>query len=278
MNRSTVFLAGTALLVVAAAAVSSLLLNRAVEERSLDRLWFQLEHPRGTTPFGTEMVDGLPEPARRFFIHAIAPGTPLAESAVLHMHGSLERDGRALPMKATQVLAPPRGFVWRADVGSGLMRIRGYDRYAHARGAMRWWLHGLIPVVSSEGPDVARSAAGRLAGEGILVPSSLLPQRGVRWEAVDDTAARAIMEVDGERIVFTVGVGVDGRPRSVTIQRWNSDAANGPVGYLPFFVEFGDALGRFGGYTIPTELRAGWVVDGTFRPFFVATLDDATYH
>jgi hypothetical protein len=84
--------------------------------------------------------------------------------------------------------------------------------------------------------------------------------------------------VDGERIVFTVGVGGDGRPRSVTIQRWNSDAANGPVGYLPFFVEFGDALGRFGGYTIPTELRAGWVVDGTFRPFFVATLDDATYH
>jgi hypothetical protein len=278
MNRSTVALATVSIMVIAAASVSALLLNRSMEERALDRLWFQLEHPRGTTPFDASMVEELPEPAQRYLLHAIEPGTVLAESAVLHMHGTIVREGRSMPMKAVQVLAPPRGFVWRAEAGTGLMRIRGYDRYAQARGEMRWWLQGLVPIVSIDGPDVARSAAGRLAGEGALVPSSLLPKPGVTWEAVCDTSARVHMEVHGERVSFTIGVATDGSVRSVTIDRWNNDPANGPVGYLPFLVEFDEEQQRYGGYTIPVRFRAGWVKAGVFEPFFMARLDDAVFH
>jgi hypothetical protein len=280
MNRSTLAMAAVAALFIAAAAVSALLLNRAVEERALDRLWFQLEHPRGHGTFDAGMVAGLPDPAQRYFRHAIAPGTPLAASVMLRMHGSITlREGSdPLPMKAVQVLAPPRGFIWRADVGRGLMRIHGFDRYGGARGEMRWWLLGLVPVVSQDGTDVARSAAGRLAGEGALIPSSLLPGRGAEWEAVDDSTARVTLEVDGEHVRFAILVAGDGRLRRVTIDRWNGDPANGDVGYLPFVVDFGDEQRTFGGYTIPARLQAGWSRDGVLRPFFMAELDHAAYH
>jgi hypothetical protein len=280
MNRSTLGVAAVALLVVAAAGVSALLLNRAVEERALDRLWFQLEHPRGHVPFEVGMVAGLPEPAQRYFLHAIAPGTLLASSVVMHMHGSilLPGGGDPLPMKAVQVLAPPRGFIWRADVGRGVMRIHGFDRYASAAGEMRWWLLGVVPVVSQAGADVARSAAGRLAGEGALVPSSLLPARGAVWQAVDDSTASVTLDVDGELVSSTFVVTADGRLRRVTINRWNGDPANGDIGYVPFVVEFEDEQRTFGGYTIPARLQAGWARDGVFSPFFVAEFDDAIYH
>jgi hypothetical protein len=280
MNRSTIAIAAVTLLIVAAAATSALLLNRAIEERALDRLWFQLEHPRGHVAFTADMVADLPEPAQRYFLHAIAPGTVLASSVVMRMHGTLQlqQDRDPLPMKAVQVLAPPRGFVWRADVGRGAMRIHGFDRYSGATGEMRWWLLGIVPVVSEAGADVARSAAGRLAGEGALVPSSLLPARGAVWHAVDDSTAAVTLDIDGELVSFTLVVAADGRLRRVTINRWNSDPANGAVGYVPFVVEFEDEQRTFGGYTIPARLQAGWARDGVFRPFFVAEFDDAVYH
>jgi hypothetical protein len=280
MNKSTPALAGITLLVVAAAAVSAMLLNRAVEERALDRLWFRLEHPRTEVTFDPGELAGLPGPAQRFLLHSIAPGTQLASSVVLHMSGTilLKEGGEPLAMRAVQVLAPPRGFIWRADVGGGLLRIRGFDRYVGGHGELRWWLHGIVPVVSQAGSDVTRSAAGRLAGEGILMPSALLPSRGAEWAAVDDSTATATLQVGDERVAFTVQVSADGRPERVVITRWNGDPANGPVGYLPFVVEFGREQRTFGGYTVPVDLHAGWARDGVFRPFFVARLEDAVYH
>jgi hypothetical protein len=280
MNRNSLAIAGTALLVVGAALVSAMLLNRAVEERALDRMWFRLGHPQTDSRFDPAEVTDLPEPARRFLLHAIEPGTVLATSVVLHMKGTLrlKEDADPLPMHAVQVLAPPRGFIWRADVGHGLMRIRGFDRYAGGAAEMRWWLLGLVPVVSQDGAGVTRSAAGRMAGEGILVPSALLPSRGARWEPVDESTARVTLDVDGERVSFTVRVAPDGRPERVVIRRWNGDPASGDVGYLPFMVVFDGEERTFGGYTIPVSLRAGWAPGGSFRPFFTARLEDAAYH
>jgi hypothetical protein len=37
---------------------------------------------------------------------------------------------------------------------------------------MRWRLLGLIPVITAAGPDVTRSARGRLAGEIALLPTA----------------------------------------------------------------------------------------------------------
>ena len=81
------------------------------------------------------------------------PGTPLARSVRLTMHGTLRLSpgGNALTMRAEQVLAPPAGFIWRARVGRGAMRFRGFDRYGNGEGGMRWWMLGLLPIVRAGG-------------------------------------------------------------------------------------------------------------------------------
>lgn len=265
----------TLLPVAAVGGVLGLWAARVRQEQALEPLWRELQAPGAAETFDPAMVKGLPAPAQRYLRRAIAPGTPLARSARLTMHGTLRLSpgGDALPMRAEQVLAPPAGFVWRARVGRGAMRVRGYDRFGHEAGAMRWWMLGLVPIVRADGADVTRSAAGRLAGEGVMVPSMLLPGRGAAWEAVDDSTARVRMTVGGEPVVTTLRIDADGRLRQASIQRWR-DAASG---YVRFDVEL-SAERTFGGYTVPTHLRAGWRLgEADEFPFFDATIDSVEY-
>jgi hypothetical protein len=245
-------------------------------DREIEALWSELTVAGEGELFDPASVADLPEPARRYLLRAIAPGTPLARSVELTMRGDirLSRDGDPVPMVADQVLAPPLGFIWRARTHGGLMRIRGFDRYARGEGAMRWKLFGLIPVVRAEGQDVTRSAAGRLAMEAVLLPSALVPGRGVVWEEVDPDRARFVMTVGDETVATTVEVDPEGRPTRASASRW-SDAA-GP-GYDLFVVELGGEL-REGGYTVPSEVTAGWRLGGDdeFR-FFRALLEEARF-
>lgn len=235
--------------------------------------------------FHPEVTDGLPDSARRFLLRAIEPETPLATSVELAMRGEirLAPDRDPVPFVARQVLAPPDAFVWRARTTGGLLRIRGYDRYHDGTGEMRWKLWGLIPVMRAAGPDVTRSAAGRLGMEAILLPSALAPGR-VEWEhvargrgesePVDKSRARYRMQVGEETVEPILTVDPEGRPLHASAMRWSERA--GP-GYEPFDVEMEGEL-RAGGYTVPSRITAGWSFgrEEEFR-FFRATLERATF-
>jgi len=242
----------------------------------MDELWEELEGVEAGEPFDPSSVDAIPEPARRFLLRAIAPGTRLATSVELGMSGQiwLDPEGDPLGLTAEQILAPPRGFIWRAAAGRGVLRISGFDRYARGAGEMRWTLWGIVPVMRVRGDDVTRSAAGRLAMESVLLPSSLVPGTGVRWEEVDDSSAAFHVAVDGEEVRTILEVDADGRPVRVSAMRW-SDAA-GP-GYDRFVVEMSGEM-EAGGYRIPVNLDAGWRLGDPdeFR-FFRATLERAAF-
>lgn len=253
--------------------------------------------PSTTERFDPSMVQGLPKPARRYLLHAIAPGTPLASSVRLTIPGEirLATDGPPLPMESEEVLVAGRGYVWRARVGRGAKWVVGYDRLLDGDGEMRWWLWGVIPVAHATGDDVSRSAVGRLLGESIFLPSMLLSRdarsdgrggrtadgidhRGVRWEAVDDATGRVHVAAFGEETTLTLDIDPDGRLRRVTFPRWNGDPRNGPVGYLPFGSDRFAEERSVAGYTIPTRVRAGWRLgDEDEYPFFFARITEIEY-
>src|ERR1051326_4995813 len=115
---------GKAALVLAAGALGTLVVLRVAGDRAVDRIWRELERtPSSGQVFSTATVAELPEPARRYFLHPIEPGTPLATTAHLRQTGSLRIGEQWAPFNAEQVLAgatAEHGFAWtvRAQLGA----------------------------------------------------------------------------------------------------------------------------------------------------------------
>jgi hypothetical protein len=214
---------------------------------------------------------------QHYLRHAIAAGTPLASAVRLTMHGEIKLKGWNA-FKAQEVIHWGRGFMWRATVRMGWAFIRGEDGFADGTGAMRWKLFGVVPVVSASGSDVTRSAAGRVNIESIWLPSALC-STDVAWTGTDDCHFRSRFFAHGEAADISYVVDSHGRLRSVSMPRW------GNAGNRPFeYVAFGGTVEEersFGGYTLPTRMRAGWYF-GTERfesegEFFRVIIDDAVF-
>jgi hypothetical protein len=91
----------------------------------LENLWRSTVSAKGR--FDISRLACVPEPARRYLEHAIAPGTPLVSAVRLRMHGEIKLE-RWFPFRAEQVIHADRGFVWATVPLFGIPLIRGFDR------------------------------------------------------------------------------------------------------------------------------------------------------
>jgi hypothetical protein len=206
-----------------------------------------------TETFDPAAAMGLPEPAQRWLGHAIAPGTPLWSSVELTMHGQIKL-GRWRPFIARQLLTPPDGYIWAARTRLAGLPVTGYDRLASGGGEMRWRLMRLLPVQNGSGPDVTRSAYGRLAGEIVLIPTAYRHAAWSRGEHANTAIATWRFGDDTETAELRIAR--SGRLAEVRVNRWGNPGG-APFGRYPFGVRV-EAESRFGGVTIPSVFRAGW--------------------
>jgi hypothetical protein len=129
--------------------------------------------------FDPAIVADLPEVAQRYFACAILPGTALHRVVSLDMSGTFILNGTEMPMTAHQIVAPPAlGFLWKAEIGAGLMRLGGSDGYHRVAGTeeswTKFWPRGLIPLARvGATQDHARAATSRLMLEAVWAPASL---------------------------------------------------------------------------------------------------------
>ena len=221
---------------------------------SLEALW-AADSDRPLRTLDPASLEPLPPAARRWLAHAIEPGAPLHRGIRLRMRGEIKL-GRWRPFEAEQVIRWGRGMVWRAKAELGPLSISGQDSIVDGEGQMRWRLLGIVPVMSAEGPDVTRSAAGRLELESTLLPSVMLDDE-VRWRpSDDDRIAHATVHVPGDEGLVRLEVDPDGRLASASMPRWGN-----PEGHEHHMVPFGVHLEgelRAGGYAISQRIRAGW--------------------
>ena len=248
------------------------LMNEAL---SLDELWD--EAPRAERRFDPNLPNHWPEPVRRYLDHVIAPGAPLAKAVRLSMQGAIKLKTWC-PFTAEEVICWDRGFVWRARIRFHGIPISGSDRWVDGAGAMRWALFGLIPVATASGPDITRSAAGRMNIEAIWLPS-IFAREEVSWIAAGPTQIHARFVSHGEQADIDMGIDEAGRLRSVVMPRWG-DPDGSAFGLYPCGA-FVDEETSFDGYTIPSRLRVGWHF-GSERfaregEFFRATIESARF-
>ncbi len=196
----------------------------------------------------------LPDAASLYLGHAIARGAPPVDAGRLRMHGEI-RLGGWVRFEAEQVIRRGRGMVWRARTRAHGLPVRGFDRIVDGRGEMRWKLLGLVPVLSRSGPDIDRSAAGRLAAELVWLPSALAGAE-VRWTQPAPGLVAAEFEAQGFPHHLRLVLRDDGSVAELRTRRWGD-----PEGGAFREEEFGGVVEdetRFGDFTIPSRLRIGW--------------------
>lgn len=250
---------------------------------TLEKLWQAQPVSPGTLPrsaalFDPEALTTLPPLAQRYLRWAIAPGTPLASAVRLHMHGTIKLGDQWHRFTGEEVIHWQRGMIWRATAWMRGLPIFGSDRLVDGQGDMRWKLLGLLPVMQARGEDVTRSAAGRAQGEAVWLPS-VLCQPGVAWRELNESQVQADFTAFGEPAHLTLTLDMQGAIQQVALQRWGNPEG-GDYHYDTFGV-IAEASSTFDGYTIPTQLRAGWFL-GTDRfesegEFFRCTIDQVRY-
>jgi hypothetical protein len=221
---------------------------------TLEQLWQSA--PAATDRFDPAMVASLPPAARRYFLHALAPGAKLSSCARLRMHGDLKLGGEWRSFEAEQVLRWDRGFVWRAKARVMGLPVVGADRFVDGEGEMRFRLLGIVPVATGEGPDVTRAAAGRFHAEAMWLPAVLLGS-DVRWQERDATHPHASIRAHGETSEVDLTLDEAGAVRAVSLPRWWNPPAGKADHYEPFGGTCGDDR-TFDGVTIPTTYSLGW--------------------
>jgi hypothetical protein len=269
---------GLAALVVAAgaAAMALRLSDLRADRQGMSALLAQAGPPAGV--FDPAMLESLPEPARRYLARAIAPGTPLARAVTLEMAGQFVLNGKALPMMARQVLAPPAGFVWQARIGQGAAAFAGSDGLVAGQSWTRFRLAGLVPLVRVGGnADHLRSAGTRAMMEAVWCPAMLLPQAGAVWRQTGPDQAEVAFPAHPDIAPVQLTIGPDGLITGMAAMRWSDANADKRYRLQPFG---GPVLesGTFGGFTIPVRMEMGnlW---GTpdYAPFFRADVTAARF-
>lgn len=195
----------------------------------------QAEARAGGDPpaFDPASLDGLPDPARRLLGRALPPGAPLRSAVELRMEGSI-RLRRWTPFTASEVLVAGKGFLWSVEARMGHLPVSGSDVLVDHRAQADFRVLGVAPVMRSSGPDVDRSAWGRMAAEVVMwLPQALAPQRGARWRPVDDEFATVTLPFEPEPVDVHVHVEEDGRLSGVWLPRWGNPGGK-PYDHHPF--------------------------------------------
>lgn len=216
----------------------------------------------------------LPDPVLRHLTHVFPHGTADPHPTRLTMEGRIDVGLPFwLPYRATWV-GDGRSFTWRARAGvTPLKALHVTDRYEDGHGEMDLRLSGRVPLIHASGPDTARSAAGRAAGEAAMWATACLLD--AQWDAGSDETITVTTQVGVERPTVTLTVDAEtGAVRSSHFERWDARDAERP-GYVTFGCDVLEER-AFSHATMPSRIVAGWAW-GTadYAPFFEATITAA---
>jgi hypothetical protein len=154
-------------------------------------------------------LEGLPLPVQRYFRAVLTEGQPIVAAVRVAHAGQFNMDETHAKWRAFTsdqlVITRRPGFDWDARIrlAPGL-HVFVHDAYVAGEGFLHAALGGLITVADLRGtPEVAEGELLRFLAEAAWYPTALLPSQGVRWDAIDDTSARASL-VDGATTVSLV--------------------------------------------------------------------------
>lgn len=148
-------------------------------------------------------LDGLPLSVQRYFRTVLKDGQTVVAAARVRHQGTFNMgDGRNRwrPFSSDQrVITQRPGFDWSARIAMlPGVPVYVHDAYVAGHGLLHASVLGLFTVANIDGGGaIAEGELMRFLAEAAWYPTALLPSQGVRWEAVDESSARATL-ADGD--------------------------------------------------------------------------------
>ncbi len=214
-----------------------------------------------------EAISNLPEITKKYIKSNLRENAKQVKVIKIKMSGWINLNGKKMDLRAEQILNPSKGFVWKAKVKSGLMRISGHDYYYNNKAQMNFNLFGLFCVVNESNENIVRSAKGRAIIESIWLANTLLSETCKNIKETKENALIVTLGLDGEISDIKLNVSDEGKIKSGVMKRWGNENQDNEFRYMDFGFKVHETK-EIQGYTIPVKMEAGWNF-GTenYRPF-----------
>jgi hypothetical protein len=248
---------------------------------STDKLRAKLTDGRQTInpkTYDSKELEGLPDPVQRYFQAVLKDGQPIVLAVNLTQQGLFnmsETKAKWSPFTATQFVTTQRpGFDWdaRIQMAPGVSAFV-HDAYVLAEGSLHVSLLGLFTVADvRDTPAAAQGELLRFFAEMPWYPTALLPSQGVRWEAIDNTSARATLTDAPTTVSLVFRFNAEG-----TIETMRAEARyRDKLTAMPW-------SGRFWNYStcsemlIPLEGEVGWEYPEGIRLYYKGKVTEINY-
>lgn len=275
-HRLLGWIGGLALGIASVVTLGSIRLDRRTDRRVDDLL--AAAEPVSTGRLEEFDRSGLPAPVRRYFEAVLDDDGTHVQSARLEQQGEFRLGGRSgswQPMAATQhYTVEPPGFLWDAEIAvAPLLSARVVDAYESGQGSLRAVVGSLVPVADvSPSPALNEGELLRYLAEAVWLPTALLPEAGVDWEAVDAHAARATIEDGGSTASLVFQFDDEGLVDRVTGERYCQETDS----YASWTGQF-DQYESHDGIRIPTEAAVEWSLPDGSLPYWRARITSIEY-
>jgi hypothetical protein len=223
-------------------------------------------------------LEGLPATVQRFFRAVLKDGQPIVAAANLSQRGLFnmsETENKWSPFTATQLVTTQHlGFDWdaRIQMAPGVSAFV-HDSYVLGEGKLHASLLGLLTVADvGNTPQAAQGELLRFFAEMPWYPTALLPSQGVRWEAIDDTSARATLTDGATTVSLVFRFNAEGAIETMRAEARNRDALT----TMPW-------NGRFWEYAVRNEMliplqgEVGWEYPEGTRLYYKGKVTEINY-
>ncbi len=223
-------------------------------------------------------LEGLPVPVQRFFRTVLKDGQAIVAAVKLSQQGQFnmsETESKWSPFTATQLVITQRpGFDWdaRIQMAPGVNAFV-HDTYMLGEGSLHASLLGLFTVANMHGaPENNQGELLRFFAEATWYPTALLPSQGVRWEAIDDTSARATLTDGATTVSLVFQFNAEGAIATMRAEARYRDMLTA----MPWGGRFWDYAVR-NGMLIPLEGEVGWEYPEGTRLYFKGRTTEINY-
>ncbi|GAB7081602.1 DUF6920 family protein [Megalodesulfovibrio paquesii] len=281
--RSLVAVLGV--LAVAAGAIAFFDWNTRLEIARLEEAVILAASPQSRSAMPQESLsEDIPAPVQRYLAFSF-PGGVAAISGQRVLFVEMEMEGQFrrphtshfAPTTARQVLAansPDMVFSARTPLLGPLWAI-AFDAYLQGAMRMQARLLSTFTVMDQPAtPALNRISLRRWLLESPLCPPALLPGGIVRWEAIDDSHARAIAKAHGEQASLVATFGEDGQLESFDAEE-DGDLSTPYHGSGERVRRSGHAL--VDGIRIPLQFEVSRVAKGVAYPFWRGRITSITF-